>query len=217
MSKKSFSKLGVGSGKLSDDLQSFLIKNDESQVHPDTGILDITKETIKEQHIPATLKKVLKKETPVLVKINQEKKPQLISTPKVQKELPKETQKAKTKIAEKAKPVLEEPADDFRSHSILFNEKQLSDLQEKVLMRKIHSDKKYSMKKALQEAFSLWLDHDGIVKTQYPMDFKTYTALFSEKQLNSVQDKVYMHKAKEDRGYSLKKALYEAVELYLKS
>jgi hypothetical protein len=140
-----------------------------------------------------------------------------IIPPKVQKESAKQEKKVKPVSLVKAKPPGQESADDFRTHSILFCEQQLSKLQEKVLMRKINSDRKYSMKMALHESLTLWLNQKGIVEIDYPEDFKTYTALFSQKQLNDVLDRVYMHKAKEDRGYSLKEALYEAIQLYLNS
>ncbi len=206
MVKKSFSKLGQGSEKLSDNLQSFLITEDDSSANKETSILEITKETIIDENLPAEI-------TPA------QKKAEIIAENRgeaLQKKAPK-VKKQPQKYQQTSKPAVEEIPEDFRSHSVLFSEGQLSDLQEKVLMRKINEDKKYSMKKALYEAFSLWLDQKTIVDLELPDDFKTYTALFSEGQLNSVQDKVYMHKAKEDRGYSLKKALFEAVALYLKS
>ena len=220
MTKKSFSKLGQGAEKFTSNLEAFLIQDDNSQEKKETPILEITKEIEEQKKTPEVkkvVKKVIKKEAPVIVKAKPEKKAKAITPPKVQKESTKQEKKIKPVSVAKAKPQVVEVADDYRTHSILFSEQQLSKVQEKVLMRKIHSDRKYTMKMAMNEAFTLWLAQREIIATEYPEDFKVYTALFSQKQLNTVLDKVYFHKAKKDRGYSLKKALYEAVELYLNS
>lgn len=220
MTKKSFSKLGQGAEKFTSNLEAFLIQDDNSQEKIETPILEITKEIEDQKKTPEVkrvVKKVVKKEAPVITKAKPEIKTKAITPPKVQKVPAKQEKKVKPVSVVKVKPPVMEAADDYRTHSILFSEQQLSKVQEKVLMRKIHSDRKYSMKMAMNEAFSLWLSQKEIVVTEYPEDFKTYTALFSQKQLDDVLDRVYMFKAKKDRGYSLKKALYEAVELYLNS
>lgn len=203
MTKKSFSKLGQGSEKLSEDLQSFLISGDSPKKKgPEVKIVDIPnimKETStnEKKEIEIVEKDFLPKEKEQIA-LEGETKPVVI--------------KEKKPLHKKVDQVIE----DFKSHSILFSEKQLSRLQEKVLLEKLHFDRKFSMKKAIFSAFSMWIEHSGIVQVEYPDDFKTYSALISESQFEKVLNKVYMHKAKVDRNYSLKKALYESIELYLK-
>jgi hypothetical protein len=106
---------------------------------------------------------------------------------------------------------------DYSSHSIIICRAQLDLLQQKVLMRKIQGDRKYSMKMAFNEALTLWQQNDIPKLHSVPDDFVTYSSLFSETQLSDALDRIYLYKAKVERGYSLKRALYEAVELYLNS
>lgn len=206
MAKKSFSKLGQGADKLTEDLQSFLISGEESPEKEKEEVKIVTVPPLKDEISQNVIKEKSPKIPEIVVK-QEEEKPET----KPIKTAP--TKKEKVGIQKKEYEI----PDDFKSHSILFSEKQLSLIQEKVLLEKLHSNRKYTMKLALHEAFSLWLDQKTITPVEYPDDFKTYSALISESQFEKVLNKVYMHKARVDRNYSLKKALFEAIEMFLNS
>ena len=50
-----------------------------------------------------------------------------------------------------------------------------------------------------------------------PEDFKNHSCLFSSAQLDDLRTAVYLKKAKVDKKYSIKDAVYEAFELFLSS
>ncbi len=209
MIKKSFSKLGKGSEKLSENLQSFLVsENEENESLSESSIISIDhkvgKEKLESQPDLNTDKEqtTQKKEKKDKRKTGEERSIVKSDPPVRSQEKPLSSPK--------------ELPDDFRSHSVLVSKKQLSQLQEKVLLHKVRVNRKYSMKQAFFEALKLWLSKKEIISEELPDDYVTYSALFSESQFNDFQDKLLLHKARVDRSYSIKKSLYEAINLYLR-
>jgi hypothetical protein len=232
MPVKKYKNLGQGSEKLKQNLSKFITMDatagKERSYNPLTDAKKpremeepTTVETIDRVEVPekTTGKEnksisLLIDEEPVIVK--PQKKVRTITKPitqKVEKPLAPEKKPIQGHVRqeEKSKP---EVGEDFRSHSCIFSEGQLNRLRDAVFLKKATDDRKYSIKDALYEAFSMLMAKRQPCEN-FPDDFITYSPLVSTRQLEELYSFVYNMKAKKDPKYAMKYAIYEAIEMYL--
>ncbi len=218
--KKKFSNLSRGSDKLSNALSSFIV--DEGEKADDNSFNPLKDDKRKLQKKAKENEKkddVQTKDKPLSNKTG--KSQDQVSDP-VKKKTPGPShdhlKDAKTKDSVKrsarAETVKTVP-DDFKAHSALFSRSQLDLLRKTVNYKKWKVNPKYTISSAIYEA----LDHFFLYRrpaNNFPDDFITYTASFSESQMEDLRSYIGEIKFKEDPGYAIKYALYEAIQSYLK-
>lgn len=192
MTKKQFKNLGRGSEETKKGVDFLLIKDNTKKEESSPQVVVSEKEE-KAKGVQSVIKKAEKPTTEV------KKKPAA---------RPKQIKKEDLPI---------ELPDDFKSHSCLFSADQLDKLRTVVYLKKATGDRKYSIKDAVYEAFNMLLESGRGAEDTYPDDFITYTPLISMDQFEKVNSYVYTIKAKEDKGYGMKYAVYEALELFLRA
>lgn len=196
MAKKKFGNLA-----LDNSLSSFVRNDTEDEEKGYNPLKDKRKpKATKVKNEKVLEKEVVKpKETPIPVK--------------VQTEIPT-TPETKPKV-KNAIPVLKDLPEDFKAHSALFSSDQLDKLRDLVNYKKWKVDKKFTIQLAIFEAIEC-LFKDRIPLTEFPKDFITYAPAFSKKQWKKLdEDFVPEIKFKQKGKYSLKHAIFEAIQMYM--
>lgn len=225
MSTKKYKNLDQGSEKLRQNLSKFITVDNtvgkERSYNPLTDARkpkEIESPSVDVLEVEEEIKKpVVKQEKSTLKhdkKVAEIKKP--VKKPAVNVNQVKKTEEIKVvpKTTKPVEKVIVDTGEAFRGHSILVSESQLNKLRDAVFLRKANGDRRYSLKDALNEAFTMFLNKRQPCET-FPDDFITYSPLVSTRQLEDLYSFVYNLKAKKDSKYAMKYAIYEAIEMYL--
>lgn len=223
MDKKSqFKHLSTGTDELLSDLDSLLL-NKKDEVSTFNPLTDSPSKSKKPGAKPAKIKVDTSSkpvdETQELVEvISPPKKAEKKVSLKKKSPAPAVLKKAQlTKKTEKGRRGADfqmGSEDDFKPHSSLFSAGQLDRLRMEVYKRKAAGDRAYTIKDAVNEAFSMVMADRKVIE-EFPDDFVTYTASMSMAQFEDLSRFMYEIKGGGELKYAMKYAIYEAIEMYL--